>query len=237
MPLISPARTSLPGPAAAGADHAVSRIRTRGDQHPIPALAAPRWPPRSRCRRAALPDLLRRTAPIATMAMAIKVPAPILPWTPPARCRSRPAVLRPRTTSRQLRVSGCRALALRRHLMPRLGKTGCHAHRHHQSPPPGTSQRGARPQGPPQPKPPGTEHFALSRSCERGSSNAASSPPGGARGEVGKRALHLPAVPVRPREGKGGGRHPPPRKPHHRPPRFHHPFRTNNVYNVINQTK
>lgn len=135
MPLISPARTSLPGPAAAGADHAVSRIRTRGDQHPIPALAAPRWPPRSRCRRAALPDLLRRTAPIATMAMAIKVPAPILPWTPPARCRSRPAVLRPRTTSRQLRVSGCRALALRRHLMPRLGKTGCHAHRHHQSPP------------------------------------------------------------------------------------------------------
>lgn len=135
MPLISPARTSLPGSAAAGADHAVSRIRTRGDQHPIPALAAPRWPPRSRCRRAALPDLLRRTAPIATMAMAIKVPAPILPWTPPARCRSRPAVLRPRTTSRQLRVSGCRALALRRHLMPRLGKTGCHAHRHHQSSP------------------------------------------------------------------------------------------------------
>lgn len=235
MPLISPARTSLPGSAAAGADHAVSRIRTRGDQHPIPALAAPRWPPRSRCRRAALPDLLRRTAPIATMAMAIKVPAPILPWTPPARCRSRPAVLRPRTTSRQLRVSGCRALALRRHLMPRLGKTGCHAHRHHQSSPELPSAVRAL-------KGPAAEAawnralraFAVMRARLEQRRQLASR---GARGEVGKRALHLPAVPVRPHEGKGGGRHPPPRKPHHRPPRFHHPFRTNNVYNVINQTK
>src|SRR5690606_40464028 len=94
---------------------------------------------------------------------------------------------------------------------------------------PGTSQRGARPQGPRS-----RSRLEQSTSRFRGHASAARATPparlqGGARGEVGKRALHLPAVPVRPHEGKGGGRPPPPRKPHHRPPRFHHPFRTNNV--------
>src|SRR5690606_23103981 len=72
---------------------------------------------------------------------------------------------------------------------------------------PGTSQRGARPQGPPQPKPPGTEHFALSRSCERGSSNAASSLQGG-KGRSGQEGA--PSSRCAGATTRGEGRRPPP---------------------------